>query len=190
MKQDAMILVFWMFSFKPTFSLSSFTLIKNLFCSSISAFREVSSVYLRLLIFLPAILTSVCEPSSLSFHWMLYSACCCCLISMSCLTPLQPHGLKPASFLCPWDSPGRNTGVGYHFLLQGVFPTQGLNLLHWQEDSLPLSHQGTIRQHTELCCHIRTMWQHTALTYFFPSFEPVHCFMSSSNLHASFSGDR
>ena len=151
MKQDAVILVFWMFSFKPTFSLSTFTLIKNLFCSLISAFREVSSVYLRLLVFLPAILTSVCEPSSLSFHWMLYSACCCCLISMSCLTPLQPHGLKPSRFLCPWDSPGR-TGVSYHFLLQGE--------------------------------------EHTTLTYFLPSFEPVHCFMSSSNLHASFSGDR
>ena len=31
---------------------------------------------------------------------------------------LQPHGLQPASLLCPWNSPGKNTGVGYHFLLQ------------------------------------------------------------------------
>ena len=49
-------------------------------------------------------------------------------------------------FLCPWDFPGKNTGVGCHFLLQGIFPTsQGLNprLLHWQVDSLPLSHQGS-----------------------------------------------
>ena len=30
--------------------------------------------------------------------------------------------------LCPWDSPGKNTGVGYHAFLQGIFPTQGLNL--------------------------------------------------------------
>ena len=47
--------------------------------------------------------------------------------------------------LCPWDFPGKNTGVGSHFLLQGIFPTQGLNpcLLHWQADSLPLSHQGS-----------------------------------------------
>ena len=45
---------------------------------------------------------------------------------------------------CPWDSPGRNTGVGCHFLLQGIFPTQGLNLclLRWQADSLPLGHLG------------------------------------------------
>jgi len=34
----------------------------------------------------------------------------------------------PASFLCPWDSPGKNTGVGCHALLQGIFLTQGLNL--------------------------------------------------------------
>ena len=41
------------------------------------------------------------------------------------------------------DSPGKNTGVGCHCLLQRIFPTQRLNpyLLHWQEDSLPLSHQ-------------------------------------------------
>ena len=40
---------------------------------------------------------------------------------------LQPHGLQPTRFLCPWDSPGKNTGVGCHFLLQGIFPTQGSN---------------------------------------------------------------
>ena len=44
-----------------------------------------------------------------------------------------------------WASPGKNTGVGCHFLLQGIFPTQGLNLClrHWQVDSLPLSHLGS-----------------------------------------------
>ena len=56
MGPDTMILVFWMWSFKPTFSLSSFTFIKRLFSSSLSAMRAVSSPYLRLLIFLPAIL--------------------------------------------------------------------------------------------------------------------------------------
>ena len=56
---DAMILVFWMLSFKPTFSLFSFTLIKRPFCSSsLSAIMVVSSVYLRLFIFLLAILIS------------------------------------------------------------------------------------------------------------------------------------
>ena len=47
--------------------------------------------------------------------------------------------------LCPWDFPGKNTGVGCHFLLQGIFPTQGSNpcLLHWQVNSFPLSHHGS-----------------------------------------------
>ena len=39
---------------------------------------------------------------------------------------LQPHGLQPTRFLHPWDFPGKNTGVGCHFLLQ-IFPTQGSN---------------------------------------------------------------
>ena len=57
MGPDAMMFVFWMLSFKPTFSLSSFTFIKRLFSSSsLSALRVESSAYLRLLIFLPAIL--------------------------------------------------------------------------------------------------------------------------------------
>ena len=41
---------------------------------------------------------------------------------------LRPHRLWPASLLCPWDSPGKNTGVGCYFHLQGIFLTQGLNL--------------------------------------------------------------
>ena len=41
---------------------------------------------------------------------------------------LWPHRLQPARLLCPWDSPGKNTGVGCHFLLQGIFPTQESNL--------------------------------------------------------------
>ena len=42
--------------------------------------------------------------------------------------PLRPYGLQPAGFLCLWDSPGKNTGVVHHALLQGIFLTQGLNL--------------------------------------------------------------
>ena len=40
---------------------------------------------------------------------------------------LRPRGLQPARLLCPQDSPGKNTGVGCHFLLQGIFLTQGSN---------------------------------------------------------------
>ena len=57
-----------------------------------------------------------------------------------------PYGLWPARLFCPWDLSGKNTGVGCHFLLQGIFRTQGSNLhhlqiLHWQAGSFPLSHR-------------------------------------------------
>ena len=74
MRQDDMILVFSMLSFKPTFSLSSFTFIKKLFSSSsLSADRVVSSAYLRLLIFPPALLIPACAYSSPAFL-IIYSA--------------------------------------------------------------------------------------------------------------------
>ena len=44
---------------------------------------------------------------------------------------LRPHGLYPTRLLPPWDSPGKSTGVGCHFLLQGIFPTQGSNPGIW-----------------------------------------------------------
>ena len=70
----AMIFVFWMLSYKPTFSLSSFTFIKRLFSSSsLSAIRVVSSAYLRLLIFLLAILISACGSSSPVFLMMCFT---------------------------------------------------------------------------------------------------------------------
>ena len=40
----------------------------------------------------------------------------------------RPHGLWPARLLCPWNFLGKNTGMGCHFLLRGIFPTQGLNM--------------------------------------------------------------
>ena len=71
---DSIFFVFWMLSFKPTFSVTSFTYIKRLFSSSsLYAVRVVSSAYLRLLIFLLAILTPGYASSSLAFH-MMYSA--------------------------------------------------------------------------------------------------------------------
>ena len=69
MGPDAMIFVFWTLSFKPTFSLSFFTFIKRLFSSSsLSAIRVVSSAYLRLLVFLLAILIPAWFQSW--FQWM------------------------------------------------------------------------------------------------------------------------
>ena len=70
MELDAMILVFWMLSFKRAFSLSSFTFIKKLFSSSLlSAITVVSSSYLRLLIFLQVILIPLCASSTQHFTW-------------------------------------------------------------------------------------------------------------------------
>ena len=65
--------------------------------------------------------------------------CSCSIVSNS----LWPHGVKLTRLLCPWDFPGKNTAVGCHFLLRGIFPSPGsnpylLHLLHWQVDSLPL----------------------------------------------------
>ena len=64
----------------------------------------------------------------------------------SCPT-LRPYGLQRSRLLCPWDSLGKNTGVGGLTLLQGIFLTWGLNprllwLLHWQVSSLPLVPPG------------------------------------------------
>ena len=69
--QDAMILFFWILSFKSSFSLSSFTFIKRVFSSSsLSSIRVVSSAYLRLLIYLRAVLIQVCDLTSSIFHML------------------------------------------------------------------------------------------------------------------------
>ena len=68
-----------------------------------------------------------------------YIACMCAKSLQLCPSLCKP--MKPIRMLCPWDYPDKNTGVGRHFLLQGIFLTQGLNpcllcLLHWQMGSL------------------------------------------------------
>ena len=65
--------------------------------------------------------------------------CFCSVMSNSYQLP----GLWPTKLHGPWNFPGKNTKVGCHFLLQGIFPTRGsnphvLHLLHWQANSLPL----------------------------------------------------
>ena len=61
---------------------------------------------------------------------------------------LRPHGLQTARLLCPWNSPGKNSGVGCHFLLQRIFPTQGSNpgLPHCRQTLYHLSHQLGIKE--------------------------------------------
>ena len=47
-----------------------------------------------------------------------YVVCCCCYVTSVVSDSLRPHGLQPTRLLRPWNSPGKNTGVGCHFLLQ------------------------------------------------------------------------
>ena len=59
---------------------------------------------------------------------------------------LRPYGLWPTRLLCPWNFPGKNTGVDCHSLLQGIFLTQGLNLglLHCRQILYQLSYEGSL----------------------------------------------
>ena len=68
-----------------------------------------------------------------------------CVQSLSYVRLFLTQGLWLPRFLCPWDSPGKNTGVGCQALLQGIFPTQGSNpgLLHCRWILYHLSHQGS-----------------------------------------------
>ena len=78
----------------------------------------------------------------------LTSALGCCFFVCSVMSDsLWPHGLLSTRLLCPSIFPSKNTGLGCHFILQGIFPTQGLNscllcLLYWQVGSLMLVPPG------------------------------------------------
>ena len=68
-------------------------------------------------------------------------------------------GLWSTSFLCAWNFPGKDTGMGCYFLLQRIFLTQELNpgllrLLHWQVNSLPLCHLGNPISYSSLSNNI------------------------------------
>jgi len=102
-------LSFWMLSFKPAFSLSSFTFLKKLFSSSsLFATRVVSSAYMRLLIFLPAILIPACALSSLAFHMM------CSAYKLN----------KQGEHIQPWHTP-------FPIWNQSVVPCSVLSVASW-----------------------------------------------------------
>ena len=91
---------------------------------------------------------------------------------------LQPHGLWPARLLWPWNFSGKDTRLGWHFLLQGIFLTQGSNshLLHWQADSLSLLYLNTFG--------IYRIFN----LFFYPPFLHHHClviFFSFNNFYSS-----
>ena len=77
------------------------------------------------------------------------------LSHFSCVQLFVIHGLQPARLLCPWDFPGKNTGVGSHFLLQGIFLTQGSNpgLLHCRQMIYWLSYEGSPFWHYPVIKH-------------------------------------
>ena len=108
--------------------------------------------------------------------------CHCSLVAKSCCPTLcDPMDYSWPGSLCTWDFPCTNTGVGCHFLLHGIFLTQGSSpcLLYWQVGSLPLSHWGNpniyysvplwkefadpwyrlwLTMHTKKACWIRSRW--------------------------------
>ena len=178
MGPDAMILVFSILNFKRRASLSSFTFINRLFSSSLlSTKRVISSIYLRLLIFLPEILIPACVSSSPTFSVM-YSAYrgvlsgsvgkeSTCDVGDLCLIP----GLG--------RSPGE--GNGYPLWYSGL------------ENSMDCIDHGVTKSWTQLSdFHFTSLriqvkkagWQYTALMYSFPNLEPVCYYMSGSNSYS------
>ena len=81
----------------------------------------------------------------ISLHGKFIKELICVCVSCSVVSnSLQPCGLEPSRLVCPCDFPGKNTGVGCHFLLQRIFLTQGSNsgLLHCRQILYHLSCQG------------------------------------------------
>ena len=90
--------------------------------------------------------------------------------SASCSVALQPHGLCPARLLCPWNSPGKNTAVGSHSLLQGNLPYWGIKprTPALQADFLPSEPPGKPIYFVGLCTHLH-IYTHTKHIDFYGS---------------------
>ena len=99
--------------------------------------------------------SGVCDNSIQISKKHLSQKCVCnsCSLTTNLLLPCSSICMQMSTLMCSLpgssihgDSPGKNTGVGCHFLLQGIFPTRDgahvLHLLHWQAGSLPLYHLG------------------------------------------------
>ena len=126
-------------------------------------------------------------PSSFWIFHFVYSWCIC-VCAKPCPTLLWPKGLQPTRLLCPWNFPGKNIGKGFHFLFQGIFQTQGSHshLLHWQVDSLPLSHQGSPKKLSTLHHYLVKMTgrnlqlnSETSISYWTVSLKGVNLFIRS-----------
>ena len=142
MGPDAMIFVLWMLSFKPVFSLSSYTFIKGLFSSSSLSLVRVSSAYLTLLIFLPAILIPACASSSLAF----------CMMYPAYKLNKQGDNIQPwHTFFLIWN--------------QSVVPCPLLTVASWPAYRLLRSRSGglvfpSLEEFSTVCCdpHSQRLW--------------------------------
>ena len=90
----------------------------------------------------------VCYRSQNAINWVMYFLRVHAKSTSVMSDSLRPYGLQFSRFLCPWDSPGKNTGACCHALLQGIFPTQESNrcllcILHCRWILYLLSHQGS-----------------------------------------------
>ena len=92
----------------------------------------------------------ICKPLPRWTHWQVSQASqsmilCMCIQLLGCVWLFATHGLQPTGLLCPWNFPGKDTGVVCHFLLQRIFPTHGLNLglLNCRQIFYWLSYQGS-----------------------------------------------
>ena len=141
MGPDAMIFIFWMLSFKPAFSLSSFILIKTLFSSSsLLAIRVVSFAYLRLLIFFPAILIPTCDSSRPAFHIM-----CSHISSVTqlCLTLCDPMNHSTPGLPVHHQLP-ESTQTHVHWVSDAIQPSYPLSSPSPPALNLP-QHQGLFK---------------------------------------------
>ena len=117
-----------------------FTKCTFIFYKNVFFFRFFSIIgYYKILTIVPYAIQSV-----LLFTYFIYVLV---LSHFSHVRLSRPFVLYPTRLLCPWGSPGKNTGVSCHALLQGIFPTQGSNqhllcFLHWQADSSKLAPPG------------------------------------------------
>ena len=117
------------------FSLSEYCSFRSVCLSFLASFQENMYKHRRRkLVSSPK--EAMCEPM--------------CAQALSRVRLFVTYGLYPTRLLCPWNFPGKNSGAGCLFLLQGIFPTQGsnpylLHLLHWLVSSLALSHLGSPR---------------------------------------------
>ena len=103
------------------------------------------------------------KSGGLGRRFLFISLCVCvrvCVPSLLCLTLCRPMDCR---LLCPWNFPGKNTGVGCHFLIQRIFPTQGLNLyllclllFFWEE--LILYHRATFPS-GHYCLSVQSLFQ-------------------------------